>query len=362
MSLKDHICDIQIKLKNNQYPNEQAISQGIVLRLLAALKWPVYDTQIVIPEYNVKGRRVDFALCIHRNKPVIFIEVKQPGNTLGADRQLFEYAFHIGVPFAIVTDGEEWHFYLPAEIGSYDERRVYKLDLVERDVQESAHQLNRYLDYDKAKDGTTLENAREDYKNISKERQATKNIPVAWKKLIEEKDDMLIEIISEKVESICGFKPLTKQVFTYLKILKPEYKSIQKTKLHWNNDKNEKGKIDHSIPTSKSSSTRGSGKISVKIDNIDFTGDSLRILYLNVLKYLVDYNKLDKLVLPWGTGTKRYIISKDRNPIHPSGKDFFVPVEYKGYTLESHETRKRGISLLKQLCLKLGLKFELIEV
>lgn len=219
MSLEEHIPDIQSKLRNNEYPNEQSISQGIVLRLLSALQWPVYDTQSVIPEYSIQGRRVDFALCVQKNKPIIFIEVKQPGNTLGADKQLFEYAFHKGVPFAIVTDGNEWHFYLPAEVGSYDERRVYKLDLLERDKQESAYRLERYLAFEYVANGNALEHAREDYKNVSKERQAKANIPIAWDKLLEEKDEMLTEVVSEKVESICGFKPTQKQILSYLSTL-----------------------------------------------------------------------------------------------------------------------------------------------
>lgn len=221
MTLETHISDIQEKLKKNEYPNEQSISQGVILRLLSALEWPVYNTQLVIPEYNIQGRRVDFALCAHKNKPVIFVEVKQPGNTIGADKQLFEYAFHAGVPFAIVTDGKEWHFYLPAEIGSYDERRVYKLDLIERDIQESAYRFERYLAFNKVANGNALENAREDYKNVSKERQAKANIPIAWNKLLEEKDEMLFDIVSEKVESICGFKPTRKEILSYLLSLQP---------------------------------------------------------------------------------------------------------------------------------------------
>ena len=219
MSLEEHIPDIQSKLRNNEYPNEQSISQGIVLRLFSALQWPVYDTQSVIPEYSIQGRRVDFALCVPKNKPVIFIEVKQPGNTLGADKQLFEYAFHKGVPFAIVTDGKEWHFYLPAEVGNYNERRVYKLDLLERDKQESAYRLERYLLFNNVVNGNALENAREDYKNVSKERQAKANIPIAWEKLLEEKDELLMDVVSEKVESICGFKPTQKQIISYLSTL-----------------------------------------------------------------------------------------------------------------------------------------------
>jgi len=222
MSLEEHITDIQNKLRKNEYPNEQSISQGIVLRLLSVMRWPVYDTQIVIPEYSLRGRRVDFALCVQKNKPVIFIEVKLPGNTLGADEQLFGYAYHEGVPFGIVTDGREWHFYLPAEAGSYDERRVYKLDLIERDTQESAYRLKRYLSFDDVGTGSALENAREDYKNVSKERQARANIPIAWGRLLEDKDETLTEVISERVESICGYKPTQKQIVNYLSSLKQD--------------------------------------------------------------------------------------------------------------------------------------------
>lgn len=220
MSLEEHILDIQNKLSSNEYPNEQSISQGIVLRLLSVLRWPVYDTQIVVPEYSIQGKRVDFALCVQKNRPVVLIEVKQPGNTLGADKQLFEYAFHKGIPFDIVTDGIEWHFYLPAGEGSYDERRIYMLDLIERDTQESAYRLERYLLFDEVANGNALENAREDYRNVSKERHAKENIPIAWEKLLEEKDEMLTEVVSEKVESICGFKPKQKQIISYLISLK----------------------------------------------------------------------------------------------------------------------------------------------
>ena len=112
------------------------MSQGIVLRILHALGWPAYDTQAVWPEYSLSGRRVDFALCHPPGKPIAFIEVKQIGQSDGAERQLFEYAFHDGVPMAILTDGREWNFFLPGEQGDYGERRVYKLDMMECDLAE----------------------------------------------------------------------------------------------------------------------------------------------------------------------------------------------------------------------------------
>src|SRR5438045_2567707 len=136
MELKDHIVQARANIEAGYLVNEASVSQTIVLQLLQALDWPIFNPRIVWPEYAVEGRRVDFALCHPPSKPSVFIEVKQVGKSEGADKQLFEYAFHLGVPIAVLTDGREWHFYLPAGQGPYQERRAYKLDLLERSVEE----------------------------------------------------------------------------------------------------------------------------------------------------------------------------------------------------------------------------------
>ena len=127
MNLPSLIQQIRENMARGQLQNEAAVSQGTVLPILNALGWPVFDTSKVVPQFSLEGRRVDYALCGHAERPAIFIEVKAVGKADGADRQLFEYAFHKGIPLAILTDGREWHFYLPAEEGEYQERRVYKL-------------------------------------------------------------------------------------------------------------------------------------------------------------------------------------------------------------------------------------------
>lgn len=216
MDVKDHISQIKEGIKAGQFVNEASVSQGIVLRILQALGWPIFDSRIVSPEYAVQGRRVDFALCHPPTKPLVFIEVKQIGQSEGADKQLFEYAFHLGVPMAVLTDGQEWHFYLPGEQGLYQERRVYKLDLLERSVEECALRMNRYLEYEASTTGRTLDAARKDYRDIAKERQIDTTLPIAWAKLLEESDDLLIELIADKVESLCGFKPDPDRVASFL--------------------------------------------------------------------------------------------------------------------------------------------------
>ncbi len=217
MTLTNHIEDVRAGIKAGRYGNEAAVSQGIVLRLLQALGWPTYDTQVVCPEFSLSGRRVDYGLCHPSNKPVAFIEVKQIGQSDGAERQLFEYAFHVGVPLAILTDGQEWNFFLPAEQGDYSERRVYKLDMVERDVAESVARLERYLSYSCVSSGAAIAAAREDYKNVSRSRQMLSTLPEAWSKLVAEEDDLLLELLADKVESLCGFKPDVDTVARFLR-------------------------------------------------------------------------------------------------------------------------------------------------
>jgi len=217
MTLENHIENIRAGIKAGRFVNEAAVSQGVVLRLLQALGWPTYDTQVVSPEYALEGRRVDYALCHPSSKPIAFIEVKQLGQSDGAERQLFEYAFHIGVPLAILTDGQEWNFFLPAEQGDYGERRVYKLDVVERDIPESVSRLTRYLSYNEICSGRAIAAAREDYKNVSRNRQMLATLPEAWSKLVAEEDDLLLELVADRVESLSGFKPDLDTVAKFLK-------------------------------------------------------------------------------------------------------------------------------------------------
>ncbi len=179
MSLETTLSDITVRLRQGRFPNEQAISQGIVLRVLQELGWDTWDTNIVWPEYKTGEGRVDFALCHPPSKPLNFIEVKQPGKAEESVRQALEYAFHTGVPFVILTDGRTWSFYLPAEQGSYEDRRVYKLDLYERSPAEAAEILRRYLERSRIESGEALETARKEYRNRNRRSQAKAAIPEA---------------------------------------------------------------------------------------------------------------------------------------------------------------------------------------
>jgi predicted type IV restriction endonuclease len=165
MSLETTLTDIVNRLRQGRFPNEQAISQGIVLRVLQDLGWDTWDTAVVWPEYQTGEGRADFALCQPATKPAMFIEVKPPGHAEEGVRQALDYAFHSGgVQFVVLTDGKTWSFYLTMEQGSYEERRVYKLDLFEREPAEAAATLARYMTRSKIESGEALDTARNEYR------------------------------------------------------------------------------------------------------------------------------------------------------------------------------------------------------
>jgi hypothetical protein len=107
---------------------------------------------------------------------------------------------------------------------------------------------------------------------------------------------------------------------------------------------------------------REKGRIAVKVDGHVFEGEMLRTLYDKILKYIVDKGYVSKIALPWGMGRTRYIISNEKNPKHPNGRDFFNAVRYGGYAMESHYSRERGLTVLDSLCKKLEIEYEPIDV
>lgn len=216
MALQETILDISNRLRQGKFPNEQAISQGIVLRLLAALGWETWDTTVVWPEYQTGEGRADFALCDPPSKAAIFIEVKQLGKAEDAVRQALEYAFHTGVPFVVLTDGRTWGFYLPGEQGSYEDRRIYKLDLFERPASEAADILLRYLGRERVGSKDALEAARAEYRSRTRRSLARDAIPGVWNELVAKGDEQLVEILANAVESKAGVRPDDNDVAEFL--------------------------------------------------------------------------------------------------------------------------------------------------
>lgn len=119
--------------------------------------------------------------------------------------------------------------------------------------------------------------------------------------------------------------------------------------------------IDYSIADATSGKGRESGRIGVYLDGKLFVGDMVKTLFERVLKYLVDSELIAKLPLPWGIGKRRYILTNFQEAQHPNGREFFVPVKYKDYTMEAHYSRERSLKVLADLCAELEIGFSIVD-
>ena len=198
--------------------SEAQVSQGPVRLILQALGWDTFDVDIVVPEYSVGSRRVDYALKTALATTDVFLEIKAPGKADdAADQQLFEYAYHVGIPFAVLTDGRIWNFYLPFGQGDYQERRLFRLDIVEMEMAECCQRLERYLGFDRVRKGTARNEAAREYDDKFRKNKLKQLIPGVWKNLLAEPDDLLCDVLIEAVEANGGERPARFDVEDFLR-------------------------------------------------------------------------------------------------------------------------------------------------
>ncbi len=203
--------------------DEVEVSAGPVKRILAALGWDVFDVQTVKPEYNVGPGRVDFALKSAQARVDVFLEVKAPGQADSqADLQLFQYTVHQGIPLACLTDGRVWSIYLSGGQGSCEDRRLYRLDIVERDADQACQRLQRYLGRDNVATGKARQYALADCEDRARQQRLEAAVLRAWHGLLAEPDGVLCDLLIEAVERDTGERRQTDSVENFLRRLEKQ--------------------------------------------------------------------------------------------------------------------------------------------
>ncbi len=205
-AMKALLSRIVAGLRTGLYPNEKAVSTSIVVPILRQLGWDDSNSSEVRPEHQTGRGRVDFALFGSPRQPGVFVEVKAVGRAAAADVQLFEYAFHEGAQLAVLTDGRVWSVYVPGQPGSFEDRKVHQLDLLERTVDDAEARLVRDLAKDRVTSGAALQDALSDYRSNASQRIAAETIPRAWAELLRERD-ILFKLLRDRTEALCGHVP-----------------------------------------------------------------------------------------------------------------------------------------------------------
>jgi len=206
--------------------DEAATKQAVVLRILRAIGWDPFNIDEVYPEYSVGGKRVDFSLR-HNGRNKLFIEVKKVNEDLEKHQeQLLNYSFQEGVRLAILTNGISWWFYLPLREGSWEQRKFYTIEIYDQDSEDIANKFENFLSKENVISDKAIENAENLYKSRQKQYLIKEALPKAWKKIITEPDELLVELLAETTEKLCGHKPDSNTVENFLHsyIEKIEYK------------------------------------------------------------------------------------------------------------------------------------------
>ena len=336
---------------------EEATKQGAILPILAALGWNCFDIDEVTPEFSVGNGRVDYCLRLEQKKAV-FIEVKRASEELEKhEKQLLEYAFEFGVEIAVLTNGLTWWFYLPLVGGTWEQRKFFSIDILNQTKESVANHFNKFLSKQTISTGEALQKAKEIKASREKNKLVKKALPKAWDQLLREPDEFLLEILSEKVESICGHKPeveiLTDFIHKNLNLTtsaptqKIRSQNIQKLQTT-------KGTEIHKESSINNFGTRRRGA-NVIINGVEFKASTVGELYYQALKYLCDNGYISRVEnsIPFATSSKRYLIAK--KPIHQRGNPFRSPIEYKGYYMETHKNYETALKQLRDLVQACGL-------
>lgn len=218
--MNEKISEFIDRLKSNPRIttfDEASTKQAIILPIIQLLGWNPFDIDEVTPEYTVENKKVDYSLRLN-NTNEFFIEVKKPSEDLeNHQNQLLDYSFRQGVELATLTNGITWWFYLPTQKGTWLDRKFYAIDIYQQDSEDIANKFIDLLLKDNVKSGSALKNAISIYKGKQKSKVISQTIPEAWNKIITEPDSLLIELLIEAVERLCGYKPESEKVKEFIK-------------------------------------------------------------------------------------------------------------------------------------------------
>ena len=196
--------------------SKAAIAQAVVLRLLAAAGWDVFDLSQVMPGYITGNRSIDFALLPPPPgrprgavPPRVFINVRTPAENIKSprmERQLLALCAREEVSLAALTNGLRWLLSLWSPGGGWMERRFCEIDL-RGDPEAAAADVNRYLTRDRVSNGQAARSAERVLRDSNQDAVDRRTVIQAWRQIVGGLDEGLIELVATAAEQRTGHRP-----------------------------------------------------------------------------------------------------------------------------------------------------------
>lgn len=196
--------------------SQSAIKQGIVLRVLSAAGWDTFDLSEVQPDYRSGNTTIDFALMSPSSPrgrtaatPLVFVEVKLPGENLESDRlerQLINHCSRNGVSLGVLTNGIKWLLLYISPDRENRESRYCETDL-SGDPDTTAEDLNRYLTKDRVASGQAARSAERALQERNQNVVVRQAILDGWRQVVRGLDEGLVELVATASEHRAGERP-----------------------------------------------------------------------------------------------------------------------------------------------------------
>ncbi len=137
-ALKARITDHGATLRENETRTRMALIDP----LLQVLGWDTADPSLVTPEYDISGKRADYALLDSQGAPIVFLEAKRLDEPLSNHRsQVVAYASELGIKYPALTNGNEWDVYDNSKLVPIEQRRILNISIVNDTPYKTALQL-----------------------------------------------------------------------------------------------------------------------------------------------------------------------------------------------------------------------------
>lgn len=204
-----------------EYLDLGSVKLGVVLRLLKAAGWDVFDVPQVVPDYPTGNGKVDFALTAASSRgtggpatPGVLVNVKPFGENPDSSRhegRLVARCARASAPMAVLTNGRRWLLLFEAHDYRGNGHRFCEGNLA-GDPVAATEELNRHLSRDRVSDGQAARSAERTLRDQTRDTVTRKAVLDRWRQVVLGLQDGLMELIAIAAEQRTGYRPEVRQV------------------------------------------------------------------------------------------------------------------------------------------------------
>lgn len=164
-SLQKCLVEIRAGFQAGIYATNATVFQGVILRLLHEVGWPVFDVRLVTPKEVPVSEAANVALRDADLRTVELVVLVAEGRDTNAQAVIGAAQLE-KVGLLVITDGRRWRWVLvsaapPSTVDAFDRATVAAIDLVNSDLTVAEKVLETYLDRQRVQNLSSVSHARQ---------------------------------------------------------------------------------------------------------------------------------------------------------------------------------------------------------